>query len=97
MTGPTMTVNCADYYRMREQNERMRKEIVELQNQRDAALDDARRYRWLRNEVRSHRPMASVVWKRGFNRDSSEWSNTFSADSLDQHIDAALAEVKHGN
>lgn len=59
-------------------------------SERDA--QDAARYRWLRAEHVNVSPMAAVCWKRNYDRNSSEWVNTASPQSLDSGIDAAMAK-----
>ena len=66
----------------------------ELTAQRDAAMKDAERYRWLRSEHAINDPMAAVVWKRNYDRKESEWVNTSDVHSLDRAIDAAIANCK---
>jgi hypothetical protein len=54
---------------------------------------DAERYRWLRGEVQGpHTPLAQVVWKRNNIRKSGDWTNLSDGQTLDEAIDAALAE-----
>lgn len=67
---------------------------AELTAQRDAAMKDAERYRWLRFEHAINDPMAAVVWKRNYDRKESEWVNTSDIHSLDRAIDAAIAKGK---
>ena len=55
-------------------------------------VQDAARYRWLRAEHVNVSPMAAVCWKRNYDRNSSEWVNTASPQSLDSGIDAAMAK-----
>lgn len=53
--------------------------------------NDAKRYQWLRGEVEGpHIPMAQVVWKSQWIRDSGNWTNLIDGKSLDEHIDAAI-------
>lgn len=63
-----------------------------------AALQrDAERYCWLRGEVQGpHIPLAQVVWKWNGIRDSGDWTNLSGGDSLDSHVDAAIAATKRG-
>ena len=53
---------------------------------------DAMRYRWLRDEHAKINPLARVNWKWKMNRNSSEWVNTASCETLDDAIDAAMKE-----
>jgi hypothetical protein len=52
----------------------------------DSVLEDAARYRWLRQEHERVDPVCHLTWKRNLQRDSSEWVNTV---VLDTAIDAA--------
>jgi len=54
--------------------------------QADSVLEDAKRYRWLRQEHKRVDPVCHLTWKRNLQRDSSEWVNTA---VLDTAIDAA--------
>lgn len=60
--------------------------------QEDDNERDAKRYRWLRNEVDTDLPVAQVVWKRNNIRDSSDWVNMVDAKDVDSSIDAAMKE-----
>lgn len=54
---------------------------------------DAMRYQWLRSQVNGEQlPMAQVVWKSRFIRDSGEWTNLIDGNNLDEHIDLMLAK-----
>jgi hypothetical protein len=64
--------------------------------QKSAFQVDAERYRWLRGEVQGpHTPLAQVVWKRNNIRESGDWTNLSDGQTLDEAIDAALAEPVH--
>ena len=52
----------------------------------DSVLEDAARYRWLRQEHERVDPVCHLTWKRNLQRDSSEWVNTA---VLDTAIDNA--------
>lgn len=52
----------------------------------DSVLEDAARYRWLRQEHKRVDPVCHLTWKRNLQRDSSEWVNTA---VLDTAIDNA--------
>lgn len=52
----------------------------------DSVLEDAERYRWLRQEHERVDPVCHLTWKRNLQRDSSEWVNTA---VLDTAIDNA--------
>ena len=53
---------------------------------------DAARYRYLRSQVNQDEgiPMAQVVWKLHWVRDSSNWANLVDGNNLDEHCDRAL-------
>ena len=55
---------------------------------------DAERYRWLRAEHYEINPVAAVVWKKGFDRSSSDWVNTIDGKWLDADIDRARGDSK---
>jgi hypothetical protein len=59
---------------------------------KDSLQVDAERYRWLRGELHGSRPpLARVVWKRHNIRESGDWTDLSDGQTLDEHIDAALA------
>ena len=53
---------------------------------------DAARYRYLRSQVNNDEgtPMAQVVWKLHWIRESSNWTNLVDGNNLDEHCDRAL-------
>ena len=53
---------------------------------------DAKRYRYLRSQVNNDEgtPMAQVVWKLHWVRESSNWTNLVDGNNLDEHCDKAL-------
>lgn len=57
----------------------------------DSVLEDAARYRWLRQEHERVDPVCHLTWKRNLQRDSAEWANTA---VLDTAIDAAMAAAR---
>lgn len=60
----------------------------------DSVLEDAARYRWLRQEHERVDPVCHLTWKRNLQRDSSEWVNTA---VLDTAIDKARKQGgQHG-
>ncbi len=50
---------------------------------------DAERYQWLQKEHQLVDPVCAIVWKRGLNRNGSDWVNTT---AIDADIDAAMKE-----
>lgn len=61
--------------------------VTALRQERDAALADARRYRWLRS-AKTGKPISCVTT-------GSAWRCTLNTVELDAAIDAALAGSKH--
>lgn len=67
--------------------------LSEIRQRLEAMERDAARYRWLRGEVDGPvLPLAQVVWKLNGNRESHNWTNLADGLSLDEHVDAAMAE-----
>ena len=73
-------------------------EITRLRAEAEALRKDAERYRWLLAEHERIDPMAAIVWKWKCERSSSEWVNSASPQSINEHIDtqlrAAIAATK---
>jgi hypothetical protein len=61
---------------------------------KDESARDAARYRYLRSQVNNDEgtPMAQVVWKLHWIRESSNWTNLVDGNNLDEHCDRALRD-----